>query len=292
LTGWPWDASPNSKLRTPDSRIQTPDFELPSISVITPSFNQGRFIEQTVRSVLLQGYPKLEYIIIDGGSTDSSVEVIRKYEPWLAYWVSEPDRGQAHAINKGFQRATGDVLCWLNSDDYFLPGALMAVGETLASISGNFALVGHCLKVYKDGRPTALLEGKYENRRRLIEFWKGYQMHQPAIFWRREVFEKAGLLDEDLHLIMDFDYWTRIASYFEFANLDAVLAGCNFHDEAKTGDEYRGYHLDLKKYSRRYWGSPLSAEYWHLQFSMMNHFTFKPALERVRRFVRQLLLPY
>lgn len=261
---------------------------LPTVSVITPSFNQGRFIEQTIRSVLEQDYPNLEYIIIDGGSRDESVDVIRRYESQLAYWVSERDRGQAHAINKGLQRATGEVLCWLNSDDSFLPGVLRQVGETLAQGSGNYAVAGHCLKVYQDERPPVLLEGKYVDRRRLLQFWKGYQMHQPAIFWRREVFETVGLLDESLHLIMDFDYWARIAEHYDFVNLDLVIAACNFHDAAKTGDEYAGYHRDLRKYARRYWGSPLSAEYWALQASMANHFHIHP----LRRTIKRLLFGF
>jgi len=256
-SGWPWDA---------ESSAAAPAIA-PRISVITPSFNQGRFIEQTIRSVLLQNYPNLEYIIIDGGSTDDSVEVIRKYEPWLAYWASEKDSGQSHAINKGFERATGDVLCWLNSDDYYPPGTLALVGELLANGSGRYALAGHCLKIFDDGREPVLLEGRYENRLRLFQFWFGYQMHQPAIFWRREVFEKVGYLDEQLHLIMDFDYWARISRYFDFVNVDRVLAYTNYHGEAKTGDDYAGYHADLYRLGPMLYGSPLSPGYWRYMFS-------------------------
>jgi glycosyltransferase involved in cell wall biosynthesis len=107
--------------------------ELPKISIVTPSFNQGRFIEKTILSVIEQDYPNLEYIIIDGGSTDESVEIIKKYEKHLAYWVSEPDRGQSHAINKGFERATGEIFGWLNSDDWYHPGALKALAEAFAA---------------------------------------------------------------------------------------------------------------------------------------------------------------
>jgi glycosyltransferase involved in cell wall biosynthesis len=282
--GWPWQTDIGASLDCPG------DSDLPKISVITPSYNQARFIEQTIRSVLLQGYPKLEYIIIDGGSSDESCEIIRKYEPWLAYWVSEPDRGQSHAINKGFKRATGDVLCWLNSDDYYLPDALLTVGALLTKSAGNFALTGHCLKVYQDGRPAARLEGHYENRRRLLQFWKGYQMHQPATFWRREVFEKIGYLDEELSLIMDFDYWVRISEHFDFVNVDRVLACCNYHTEAKTGDDYRQYHADLKKYASRYWGSKLSAEFWRLQLSMLNHFNVQPLKREAVRMIKRMIL--
>jgi len=244
---------------------------LPKISVVTPSFNQGQFIERTIRSVLLQSYPSLEYIIIDGGSTDNTVEIIRKYGQRLAYWVSESDRGQSHAINKGFSVATGQVLCWLNSDDFYLPNTLDIVGRLLAGGSDVYAIAGHCLKVYEDGHPSVLLEGHFQNRRRLLEFWKGYQMHQPAIFWRREVFQKIGLLDEDLHLIMDFDYWTRIAEHFAVITVNQTLACCCYHAEAKTGDDYAAYHRELNRYRYRYWGSMLSAQFWSLYASRLRH---------------------
>lgn len=268
---WPWDAAPVRGDADPEALAR-----LPRISVVIPSYNQAAFIEKTLRSVLLQRYPKLECIVIDGGSTDGSVDVIRRYAPWLSHWVSEPDRGQSHAINKGFARATGEVLCWLNSDDYYPPHTLGIVGERLANGTGVFALVGHCLKVHTDGRPPALLEGRYEGRRRLLEFWKGYRMHQPAIFWRREVFERVGNLDESLHLIMDFDYWARIARLYSFANVDEVLACAHYHDAAKTGDEYAGYHRDLRDLATRYWGSKWAPEFWSLWLARWNHFSLRP----------------
>jgi glycosyltransferase involved in cell wall biosynthesis len=276
---WPWQAM--KLLDQPDAT------GLPKISVITPSYNQVKFIEQTIRSVLLQEYPNLEYIIIDGGSADGSVEIIRRYEPWLSYWVSEPDRGQSHAINKGFEKATGQVLCWLNSDDYYLPGALLTAGRTLADGTDNYALVGHCLKVYLDGRPAVKLEGRYENRRRLLQFWKGYQMHQPTIFWRREVFEKTGWLGEELDQIMDFDYWARISEHFDFVNIDRILACCNYYAGAKTGDDYARYHSDLRRCAYRYWGSKLSPEFWSLWLAMFNHFSFQPLKKKMARLIRR-----
>ncbi|HKX30507.1 MAG TPA: glycosyltransferase family 2 protein [Blastocatellia bacterium] len=275
--GWPWHS--DGREWSADRSI---DGEWPRISVITPSYNQDAFLEQTIRSVLLQRYPNLEYIVVDGGSTDRSREIIQKYSPWLSYWVSEPDRGQSHAINKGLARATGQILCWLNSDDYYLPGALAAVGEILADGEGNYAAVAHCLKIYADGRPPSVLEGRYENRRRLLQYWKGYQMHQPSIFWRREIFEKVGLLDEDLHQILDFDYWTRISRYADFINVDRILSCCNYHAAAKTGDDCRQYHADLRRHAHRYWGSKLSLEFWQLRFSMTNDLMVRRGVDRVR----------
>jgi glycosyltransferase involved in cell wall biosynthesis len=282
--GWPWEDEAET-----DRPGEPPGQTLPKISVITPSYNQGAFLEQTIRSVLLQHYPNLEYIIIDGGSKDDSVAIIKKYEPWLSYWVSEPDRGQSHAINKGFARATGQIICWLNSDDYFTPGALRTVSELLADGSGNYALTGHCLKIYSDGQPPVILEGRYENRRRLLQFWKGYQMHQPSIFWRREIFEKVGKLDENLHYIMDFDYWTRISKQCDFINVDKILSCSNFHEKAKSWGEYIRIHADLKKHAHLYWGSKLSTEYWLLKASMINHFRIEPKIKQLRRLVRRTI---
>jgi glycosyltransferase involved in cell wall biosynthesis len=270
--GWPWQAE-----SVPEAASST----LPTISVITPSLNQGQFIEQTLRSVLLQGYPKLEYIVIDGGSRDETVGILRKYAPWLAYWVSEADRGQSHAINKGLARATGEIMCWLNSDDFFPPGTLLRVGQLLAKGTGNDALVGHARTVFQDGRAPVDEPGRFENRRRLLAYWKGYQMHQPSIFWRREVFETVGLLDESLHLIMDFDYWARMAEAYSFTNVDAVLSCRNQHAQAKTSDNCAGYFEDLRRYRARYWGTKWSLDYWRLAASLARHVYLRPVLQRL-----------
>jgi glycosyltransferase involved in cell wall biosynthesis len=275
--GWPWTIEPD-----PLPASMPSGQPWPRITVITPSFNQAQFLEQTIRSVLFQGYPNLEYIVIDGGSTDESVEIIKKYESHLAYWVSEPDRGQSHAINKGFARATGEVMCWLNSDDFYLPGTLRAVGVSLATGSGAFAVVGHCLQVYADGRPPHRGVGRFESLERLLQFWKGYQMHQSSIFWRREVFEKVGLLDESQHYIMDFDYWVRMARHFDFKNLDLDLSCATYHAGAKTGDDFAKYYAELRRKATRYWPSPLKLAHWRLRASMFKYLRYRPAVKRVR----------
>ena len=160
--GWPW-TEPSAPLPAtlPDGR------PWPKISIVTPSFKQGRFIEETIRSVLLQGYPNLEYIIIDGGSKDEPVEIIRKYERWLTYWVSEPDRGQSEAINKGMARATGEILAYINSDDYYAAGAFKAAVENLdASQAAWFCadvsvFEEYSGKSYKLRLAPAILDGTY-----------------------------------------------------------------------------------------------------------------------------------
>ena len=280
-SGWPLTAEPESLPGTmPGGR------PWPRISVVTPSYNQGRFLEQTIRSVLLQGYPNLEYIVIDGGSTDESVRIIEKYEKHLAHWESERDRGQSHAINKGFARATGEILCWLNSDDYYLPGTLRIVAETLAAGTGNFALVGHCEQVFADGSPAIEGKGRYEGFERLLQFWKGYRMHQPSIFWRREVFERVGYLDESLHYTMDFDYWVRVARHFDFVNVDRALSCATYHSDAKTGDAFARYYQELMRRAPQYWPPRPSPAYYRLKASMYVNMVLKPRARRFRSLAR------
>ena len=273
LQGWPWTQAP-----APLPAAMPGGRPWPRISVITPSLNQREFLERTMRSVLLQGYPRLEYIVIDGGSTDGSRELIERYAAHLTDWVCEPDEGYVHAINKGFRRATGEIMCWLSSDDFYLPGTLRVAAEHLDAVTGHVAIVGHVLKVYADGRPSEKLAGRYGGLKRLLKFWLGYEMHQPSIFWRREVYEATGPLDEGRDLTADFDYWVRIARRFTFKNVDEILSCATYHPAAKTGDGYRRYYEELRSEAARYWGSRLSPAYWLLKASMLNHYRLKPRL--------------
>lgn len=269
---------------------QTKD-KYPKISVITPSYNQAQFIETTLLSVLDQNYPNLEYIVIDGGSTDGSAKIIEKYADRLDYWVSEKDRGQSHAINKGFLRATGDILCWLNSDDYFLPGTLHHVAERFSSDPACRALIGQSYVVFTDGTPPKPAAGAYTGHRGLLQFWKRYTMPQPSIFWHRSVYEKIGLLDENLHYIMDFDYWTRISRFCGFQVTDRPLTCTAYHAEAKTGDGYVRYFQDLKDMAPRYWGSPWTLEYRRLQVSLWYQTDCRPVLARLKGTLKRLFAP-
>jgi len=202
--GWPWT---EESLPLPETMADGSPW--PRVSIVTPSYNQGQFIEETIRSVLLQGYPNLEYIIIDGGSTDESVDIIRKYEPWLTYWVSEPDRGQSHGINKGWQRATGDIWAWLNSDDFYYPEAIRRAVEALQQ-NLRYDMV------YSDGmwidetslRQKPLPSAPRDARSLLTE---GNGIPQPTAFIRGFAVKKAGGLDESLHMAMDFDLWVKLA---------------------------------------------------------------------------------
>jgi cellulose synthase/poly-beta-1,6-N-acetylglucosamine synthase-like glycosyltransferase len=200
--GWPWTEE------TPQFPDSMPDEQpWPRISIVTPSYNQGWFIEETIRSVLLQGYPDLEYIIIDGGSTDNSVEIIRKYEKWLAYWVSEPDRGQSQAINVGHAyRASPKAGAWY--------------GDTLF-VTAN----GKKLDVR---RPPHHLDVE------TIAAWNENSFGQPACFFSKEAWQQCAPLDENLEYGMDFDLWIKIAKKFTFEKVAEVLAIERFHKDAKT----------------------------------------------------------
>jgi hypothetical protein len=194
----------------------------PRISIVTPSFNQAQFLEETIRSVLLQGYPDLEYMIVDGGSTDSSVETIRKYEPWLAYWVSEKDRGQSHAINKGFARASGSLLAWLNSDDYYEPGCFATAAAFLTARSHVDLVYGGCNIVDQRGCLRETIMAQEVSLERLLLTRGG--IFQAATFIRRTVLAKVGFVNEALHYVMDFEYWLRILDRCQAVPLPAVLA--------------------------------------------------------------------
>jgi glycosyltransferase involved in cell wall biosynthesis len=208
----------------------------PRLSIITPSLNQGQFIESTIRSVLEQGYENLEYIIVDGGSTDGSVEIIERYRNRLAWWVSEPDRGQAHAINKGLRRATGDYVAYINSDDHYLPGAFEAAVSTFESTDAPW-VVGTCRYVDVEGRLTTLWIPELPGRRRHWWIVGPWGVPQAGTFWRRDLLERFGPFREDMHYVFDTEYGLRLAFDGVMpAIVDAELATRVLHPEAKSWD--------------------------------------------------------
>ena len=226
-TGWPW---------TEESPQLPDDSPCPRVSIVTPSYNQARFIEETIRSVLLQGYPNLEYSIIDGGSTDDSVEIIRKYAPWLAYSVSEPDRGQSHAINRGWRGATGEILAWLNSDDMYGPEAVGQAAKFLLAHPMTDMVYGDCRMIDEHGKfmkwcPTMAFDLKVLLR----SVWF---IAQQATFIRRRVIDKVGELNEELDLVMDWELWLRIAlAGFNIQYFQKELASFRKWTGAKTSSQ-------------------------------------------------------
>jgi glycosyltransferase involved in cell wall biosynthesis len=227
-TGWPWTVE-----TPPLSPVRSDGSPWPRISIVTPSYNQGQFIEETIRSVLLQGYPDLEYIIMDGDSNDQSVPVIRKYEPWLTYWVSEKDRGQTHAINKGFDRATGKILSWLNSDDVLLPGAIVSVAQRISDCNERVLVAGK--SEYRDvtgTRSIFVVERIPKTYAQIFSFDPYFA--QPSVFFTRPGLSQAGRLNEDLRYAMDLDLWLRMAETSRICLVERHLSWMRQHDEAKT----------------------------------------------------------
>lgn len=204
----------------------------PKITIITPSFNQGCYLEETIASVLNQNYPNLEYMIFDGGSQDNSVEIIKKYESCISYWESAPDKGQANALNKGFRRATGDIIGWLNSDDIYLCGALHAVASEFLARDISF-LYGGCMFFYENQRHLDMVRLP---RHRITDYLPAFDyIDQPSSFWTRGVMDEIGLLDEDMHYAFDWDYFIKIYKKYPLFCSDAVLSGYRIHATHKTG---------------------------------------------------------
>lgn len=243
---WPWSPASFSAART--DRVVS---NLPKISIITPSFNQGQFIEETIRSVLLQAYLNIEYIIIDGGSTDNTVEIIKKYEPWLAYWVSESDRGQSHAINKGIDKATGDWIAWLNADDIYLPDAFSKVAELILQSAKPVSwIVGTTIFTDLELREIGRFEpslytapGRDMNYEPMgwIDFVctkrAGIALPQPSSFWLRSAVLQAGGIDESLRYALDHELYGRLAYQgFHPFLFKEPLACFRTHPEQKTAN--------------------------------------------------------
>jgi glycosyltransferase involved in cell wall biosynthesis len=233
---------------------------------VTPSFNQARFLEDTLRSVVSQDYPRTEHIVVDGGSTDGSVEIIRRYASHLHAWVAEPDRGQSHAINKGLAMAHGDVLAWLNSDDTYLPGALNEVGGFFARHPDVDLVYGDFVFTDAGGRPM---------RRRHVFATMSYEsllchdyLGQPAIFFRRSLLDKVGPLDESLHYCMDWDLFLRMWRVCRPRHLRRALATYRLHEAAKTNAEdtaaaVAAAHLVQQRNMNRRFSSPSINRAWH-----------------------------
>lgn len=202
--------------------------KLPKISIVTPNYNSSKYIEQTIQSVLGQGYPYLEYIVIDGGSTDRSVEIIKKYESELAYWISEPDSGHAHALNKGFAKATGDIMAWINSDDMYFPWTFKAISEIFNKYNDVFWIKGLHSKFSDNG----ILLSSNPVFKNIFDFaQKDYKwIQQESVFWTKDLWERAGgFINEEYKFMVDGELWTRFFLLEELWHVNIPLGGLRQH---------------------------------------------------------------
>ncbi|HMS32617.1 MAG TPA: glycosyltransferase family 2 protein [Ignavibacteria bacterium] len=225
--GWPWTEET-------ETRIYENIKSFPKISIVTPSYNQGKFIEQTIRSVLLQNYPNLEYIIIDGGSTDETSDIINKYKQWLKYYVSEKDRGQTHAINKGIRKCEGEIFNWLNSDDFYNKSCFKFLAENFLDretevVSGKYRFF------YEDGSKEKIIDLKMRNT--LEESIALVAVNQPSTFFRMDIVKSLGELDERLNYLMDQDIWKKYLFKYgqeKIKIIKEVIVSFRFHTGSKT----------------------------------------------------------
>ena len=207
---------------------------LPKISIVTPSFNQGEFIEETIKSVIGQGYGNLEYVVIDGGSKDNSVEIIRRYEKHLHYWVSEEDSGHGHALNKGFEKTTGEIMAWINSDDKYTPWAFNTVAEIFTLFPHVEWIVGINAWFNKNG---SMIRAKREPKN-IYDFLigNGGWVQQESVFWRRNLWDKAGgYISQNYKFMVDGELWTRFFLHADLYSVESILGGYRSHASNRAG---------------------------------------------------------
>jgi glycosyltransferase involved in cell wall biosynthesis len=242
------------------------DSLLPRITVITPSFNQVQFLEETIRSVLLQGYPNLEYFVLDGDSQDGTLEILEKYSPFLSYWHSKKDTGQSDAINQGLRKATGDLVAWINSDDTYLPGVFEKISK-LFYHKDTQVIFGRAFFINEESAVTGQYPaGPLPIDWRRFRYWRGWPIPQPTVFMRRSLFDLYGYLDSSLHYALDYDLLIRLSCHMKFEFIDAPIANYRIHPHSKTGDWINNQELFYREdlhVNRKYapWYRP---EYWRL----------------------------
>jgi glycosyltransferase involved in cell wall biosynthesis len=235
-----------------------PPDETPLVSIVTPSLDQGRYLEEAIESVLAQDYPRIEHVVVDGGSTDDSLEVLRRF-PHLR-WVSEPDGGQADAIGKGFRMASGEILAWLNADDYYLPGAVSAAVEALRS-TGCAVVHGAWRQVDDAGRTIRDVPVVPFDYLRQLE--RENRVAQPTVFFTRAAYDAVGGVDPSLRYAMDYELWLKLGARFEVCHVDRVLAAYRYHAASKSVAEYARFAGETWRAARRHGARLRSPIFWH-----------------------------
>ncbi|NOT63959.1 MAG: glycosyltransferase [Acidobacteria bacterium] len=243
-TGWPWTRD--------ESLLTNPLTSYPKISIVTPTYRHGHYLEETMRSVFSQDYPNLEYIVIDGGSADETVSLLERYDEQLSYWASEPDRGHAHALNKGFACATGEILAWINAGDFYFPQALHRVAQTFQSFpeitwltaaqQGHFSEKSEIYTLFTPGfSKSFFMAGGYLG----FEPFALDFIQQESTFWRKSLWERAGShLNESLRMANDFELWRRFFTYADLALLDAPLGCFRHHADQRSASQAALYQQE------------------------------------------------
>lgn len=286
-TGWPWtEESPQLSEFMPDGS------PWPKISIITPSYNQGMLIEETIRSVLLQGYPNIEYIVIDGGSNDNSVGIIRKYEKYLAHWVSETDKGQTDAINKGFAMASGKIFAWINSDDIYVKNAFRIIAQWMYS-NGKVVrpiVYGDCDVIDTDGKFQKRWFAKSVTTERLITFWrKNYLIPQPTVFMADYILRNISL-NVSLRYVMDWELYLRLSKGYPFSHIQECLAKFRIYKGTKSSEGERMFKAEQIIISKDYWKPGIQTmQYWLEYYLAPITDTLKGIPLLIRRSLKKIL---
>ena len=259
----------------------------PKISIVTPSFNQAQFLEETILSVINQNYPNLEYIIIDGGSTDGSVEIIKKYEKYLTYWVSEPDDGHAHALNKGFEKTTGEIMAWLNSDDKYFPWTFKTAAEIFTEYLDVNWITGYQSAIDAQGRLCDIYKTCVNVFDRIFRHKTFIQ--QESTFWRRSLWEKSGAhISDDYKLFIDGELWARFFQMDKLWTIDRVIGGFRFHVQNRGFTQRAELLKESREISVNLYNS-LSPEYKKLCDSIRKYRIFRRAQLIIKTKIRRRL---
>jgi glycosyltransferase involved in cell wall biosynthesis len=243
----------------------------PKISIVTPSYNQAEFLERTILSVLNQNYPNLEYIIIDGGSTDGSIEIIKKYEKYLAYWVSENDKGQTDAINRGFSKSTGEILAYINSDDTYIPGAFSKIGNVFNKNPRIDLVFGNIN--YVDSHDNLVGECRFTKLDFSTLIYEGGNLHQTGTFWTKEILEKVGGFNPRYRFCIDFDFFCRVAEIGSLKHIREYVANFRYHENTKSSTIADIGRIEHKEIAKRY-----------MKNNNGLHINYKRLLCQIRRF--------
>jgi glycosyltransferase involved in cell wall biosynthesis len=260
---------------------------LPLISIVTPSLNQGAYIEENIKSVLEQKYPHFEHIVIDGGSTDGTIDILMKYDH--VKWVSEKDNGQSQAINKGFKMAKGEIIGWLNSDDCYEPNTLFTIVQELNRGEHKYVVFGDCYAIDAKGNRIGYFKGNLPHPKDWFKYWeKEYRIPQPSVFFYKEILRKTGYLDEDIHYVMDDEFWLRIREHYQFHYIHKPLASARIHDRAKSILRGWSFEREWFKILKKHWRNlPFIDRYKHLFMALR----FRSNLMRVNAYSKMKDLP-